>query len=421
MNVTEISDVADRMSALILDESIPTDKLKELLQAFSKVETDSDDAALAKKRSLTSVMHTMQWRSKENDSGARPARSQSQKTVKSIGDLLDLIKHETPAGLTPEQKTVTRNGSTFQETYYVGAGDQPSANTSSAEKPSSTEKPAKQKKPALSFPPGTQLDNNMLYNALLQQGFVDKVEGLPTDTKTAYQDQSGQYTPERQQLHTEIANHFLDRAKPVPMDKKPVAVITMGGPGSGKSSVTSGMDLEDFVLVDPDAIKAQLPEYQQALGGKALNAARMVHEESSDVAKGIRETAITQRKNLMLDGVGADYDKMASRIESLKASGYHVSLVSVHIPTETAKQRVANRALSSGRWVPLDFVEDAYSKIPGNFDKLSQLTHDAVAYDNSGSGVKMMFSKQHGSEPVTHDPEAYSGYLSGAFHAPKSV
>jgi len=337
--------------------------------------------------------------------------------------ILDLIcKHGGSESLVPMKRQVTRNGQTFEETYYVSPGEAQTEENAAASPtakpydPASEPGPSKKHSKRMKIPPDMPLDSGALYSHLVSQGFVDKLDNLPSDTQSVYKQANGQYTPERAQLHAQIADHFLSQAKPVPPDKKPVAIMMMGGPGSGKSSATKGWDISDFVPVDPDGIKAQLPEYQEAVKGRALNAARMTHEESSDIAKNIRETALAQRKNVLLDGVGADYDKMAKRVEDLKAKGYHVRLVGVHLPIQEGKRRVAERALNTGRWVPLDFAEDAYSKIPGNFDRLAQLTHDAVAFDNNvppGEEPRKLYSRKYGEEPTIHEPERYSGYLSG--------
>jgi predicted ABC-type ATPase len=430
VNVETIYEIAERMNTLITDSTAPTDKLLELLKAFDKADTDSDEAKLMKKRTLMCLSHTMQWRSKTNDPGTA-----SEKTKKGIEGLFDLMKgpHD---GLTPIEETVNRDGATFQETYWRRPGDdqsqpggggqkndtdaQHAGQTGGAAKPEKAPRQEGSGRAKLTLPPDMPLESNALYQHMLSNGFVEAVPGLPQDSREIHQVAPGQYTPERSQLHAQIAADFLSRAKPVPAHQKPVALVMMGGPGSGKSSATKGMDLSDFVPVDPDGIKAELPEYQQAVQGRALNAARMVHEESSDVAKMIREAALAQRKNVLLDGVGADYDKMSHRIEDLKSKGYHVRLVSVHLPAQEGKRRAAERALNNGRWVPMEFAEQAYNTIPNNFARLQEQAHDAAAYDNNvqpGTPPLLMFNKQHGGQTNVHDPQRYASYM-GAYYEP---
>ena len=186
-----------------------------------------------------------------------------------------------------------------------------------------------------------------LWNELIDMGFVAKLDHLPAQTSKEHCcDDQGNYSDERIKLHDKIAADFLGNAEPVPANMKPVAVIMMGGPGSGKSSTTQGMSFDNFVAVDPDAVKKQIPEYNEGVAGKALNAAFMAHNESSDVAGIIRETAISQRKNVLLDGTGKNGDKMARQVKKLAEEGYHIKLIMPHITVDEGKQRAAARCLT---------------------------------------------------------------------------
>jgi predicted ABC-type ATPase len=371
-----------------------------------------------------------------------------------VEGLFDIVKsdHE---GLQAKKETVNRNGKTFEETYYTRTGDdtggKPQGSAMGAEGATDgspgeapEDKPTKGKKPRLELPPDMPLTSDALYSHLLSQGFVESLPHLPFDTRDVHKTvpvidpMTGQqmikdvkdpdtgkvvgqepvfdYTPERKKLHEKIFNQFISQGQPVDVTKqKPVAIVMMGGPGSGKSSATKGVQKDNFVPVDPDAIKEQLPEYEEAVKGKALNAARMVHEESSHIASLIRDAALAQNKNVLLDGVGSKLGAMQNRMQTLNQQGYHVRLLSVHLPLEEGMKRAAERALNNGRWVPMEFVQDAYSKIPGNFAKLTEHAHDAVAYDNNvpqGAKASIMYSKNNGAEQI-HDPTRYSAYMGG--------
>jgi predicted ABC-type ATPase len=235
-----------------------------------------------------------------------------------------------------------------------------------------------------------------LYDKLKSMGFVDRLDHLPAQTNEHHKGADGQYTPERQQLHAEIADSFLSKAQTVPDHLQPVAVVMMGGPGSGKSSTTEGMSFDDFVQVDPDAVKKQIPEYNEATEGKALNAAFMAHEESSDIAGQVKDRAIADRKNVLLDGTGKNLPKMVAMVERLKKEGYQVNVIMPHIPKQEGLERCAARAERTGRYVPDDIVGGAYDKIPYNFTQISQLADSAMLYDNSGphgSPATLMWEK----------------------------
>jgi predicted ABC-type ATPase len=266
-----------------------------------------------------------------------------------------------------------------------------------------------------------EINEEELKNELLAMGFVEKLDHLPARTDKAHKNENGEYTEERKQLHGEIMDKFLNGPQPVPADQKPTAILMMGGPGSGKSSTTRGMDFSDFVSVDPDAIKAEIPEYQEATrtgsyadsdGPRALNAAFMAHEESSDVADQIGQQAVANRQNVLFDGTGKSRDKMIERVQMLKEQGYNVQLIMPHIPVQEGKKRAAERAKSSGRWVPMSVLDDAYSKIPANFMAIAPMVDSASLYDNNGppgSPATLMYSSE-GGEPTVHNEELFNSF-----------
>lgn len=245
--------------------------------------------------------------------------------------------------------------------------------------------------------------------------------GLPADTQKHHQVE-GHYHPERKVLHEHIMSKFLDHVPSVPENQTPTAVVMMGGSGAGKGTILRHVlqDHHDFVNINPDDVKEELPEYQRAINlghegmagvmadkklshkekaqkisemarqdkgtgepHSAKDAALSVHEESSDVAGEIHRRAVQGRKNLILDGTGKNAEKYGKKIEELKAAGYHVRLMMPHIDMGEAKKRVKERADRSGRYVPDEFVEEAHHVIPGNFERLAAKAHEAVLFNNN--------------------------------------
>lgn len=242
---------------------------------------------------------------------------------------------------------------------------------------------------------------------------TSKMIGLPEDTKNAHSADGG-YTPERQQLHAQILAKFADEVKPVPKDQKPTAIVTMGGPASGKGSVLGALigNHKDFVLSDPDACKEQLPEYQRAvqygehegMPVSAVDAAAMAHEESSDLADAIREKAVAERKNVVVDGTGKNAEKFMARIKDLQKAGYHVKLVLPHAPMKTASSRAQSRATGTGRYVPDEIVEQAHHLIPGNFEKIARVVDDFHLFDNSDK-PRVVWTGGKDQPDTVHDPD----------------
>ncbi len=193
---------------------------------------------------------------------------------------------------------------------------------------------------------------------------------------------------DRAELHEAITEHFMGKAESVPANEKPIAILTMGGPASGKSSMVRKIGIDDsrFVKVDPDGIKEKLPEYREGVTQKQRTAAANVHEESSALAKQIRDRAIGEHKNVLVDGTGADLGKMTDLINHLKDKGYHVRVLAMNVDHDTGMARAAKRAEETGRWVKTSFIDDAYQKIPQNTEPLTRMAHEFSIFDNSVEG-----------------------------------
>jgi len=73
------------------------------------------------------------------------------------------------------------------------------------------------------------------------------------------------YTQERQKLHKQIIRELImSQVTKHAINENPCVLITLGGrPGSGKSSCFRDVVYDNnFIVLDPDEIKAKLPEYK---------------------------------------------------------------------------------------------------------------------------------------------------------------
>jgi len=204
-----------------------------------------------------------------------------------------------------------------------------------------------------------------------------------------------------------IMREALNKVSPVKPDEQKMAIFTMGGPGSGKSSILEKIDKSRFVKVDPDDVRVKLPEYQKATsGGKVFRgAAAMTHEEASDIAKHIIERAIAENKHIIIDGTGKTASSMIAKMKRLKDEGYHVHLMFAHAPVDEGLQRVAKRGQETGRFVPEQLVKDAYATIPKNFAAISKAADSWQVFDTSkaGMGSGPTWEKTPAGDTIEHD------------------
>lgn len=235
---------------------------------------------------------------------------------------------------------------------------------------------------------------------------------LPKFTLDSHKNPDGTVKEDRRKAHDAIVAKYVDRVEPTPEGEKPVAIMMMGGPGSGKSSLLRDVDFTKFVHCDSDQMKNHIPEYHAAISSGARDAAYMVHSESALIGDRIRDTTIEQGKNLILDGTGRWFDHYKEVATHLKERGYHVQLIMPHITYDQAKPRVESRAEVTGRFVPDEVLQQAYEAIPRNFEALASLVDEAQMFDNGGpfgSTPKQVLSYK-GGKRTDHDAEYMEAY-----------
>ncbi|MFE9232668.1 zeta toxin family protein [Cellulosimicrobium funkei] len=208
----------------------------------------------------------------------------------------------------------------------------------------------------------------------------------------------GMPTPMREELHQQILGRFrATMENEVAHDKR--AIVLAGPPGAGKSRILGELigkpgseSRRRWLEVDPDEIKTQLLDAAAADGSYEtfikppavreletqgerffpLDFAALVHEESSALAKVVREEAIRAGANVVIDSVLSKPDAAVELGHQLERAGYRVD---VEVPYDVSAARIARRwrddytlALQEdpehrhgGRWVPEDYARSVYA------------------------------------------------------------
>ncbi|QNR23006.1 zeta toxin family protein [Croceimicrobium hydrocarbonivorans] len=182
------------------------------------------------------------------------------------------------------------------------------------------------------------------------------IANLP-QTKKQHTNEAGEYQADRLKLHAKIIGEFKKDAK-CTGGKKPIAILTGGAPGAGKSTFLKNFApwlLSDSVYhIDADEVRAKLPEY------KGWNASA-THEETSDITKKlIREIGKPCEYDLIYDGTMNKAKKYGPLVTQLKDLGYQVFVIYLQVPKELSKQRVLDRYKTSGRYVPMSVIDEIY-------------------------------------------------------------
>lgn len=185
-------------------------------------------------------------------------------------------------------------------------------------------------------------------------------------------------TPARTKMRTRIVEKHFAGVAPVPEGKRPVLIVMGGGGGAGKGTVLNALakkgaiDKSSFVKVDPDDIKMkQIPEFQQIADAGDGRAASIVHEESSMLAKTVRDRALgiddkgkriegAPQHNLILDVTLSDGPKGLKLIRDAQAAGFEVRMIGVLADVPSAVVRASKRGARTGRYVPIGAQLDGH-------------------------------------------------------------
>lgn len=251
---------------------------------------------------------------------------------------------------------------------------------------------------------------------------------LVSTDKKASVEIDGESIP-REVLRADIVEQAFENAVPV-VGRKPVAYVMGGGGASGKGTIKSLLQdkgvipnthsdpTSGVIELDPDEIKARIPEYEALIAAGDSRAASVVHEESSDIAKRILAKAIGE------DGSGSQYDlvydvtlgdpkKGVALLQRLKAAGYEVRLFGVVVDPVLAVVRADGRARKNGRYVPTRDLLRAHKGFALAFDEYAGLVDHAELFENSFGPRSIARTDSNGSLDVL-DSKAYNLLVSRA-------
>jgi predicted ABC-type ATPase len=227
----------------------------------------------------------------------------------------------------------------------------------------------------------------------------------------------GQWSPERQALHQKIIDKHFSGKKPAV--GQAIAYVLGGGPASGKSSIIHAGHVSvdpDAIHIDSDAIKGELPEYNEMVGSKDDRAAAFAHEESSYIGKLIQEKASRSGYHTLLDGTGdSSFESLKKKIDLMKASGQKVVGHYVTVPTEVAIARNAERAKKTGRLPPVKMLRACHAGVSQIVPKaLEAGLFDEFDLWDTETGVKRVATVRNGQTQIL-DQGLWGKFLAKGF------
>jgi hypothetical protein len=144
-------------------------------------------------------------------------------------------------------------------------------------------------------------------------------------------------------------------------DGVPKVMFSGGGYAAGKGASIKlarkqGRVPQSAITLDPDRIKAMLPEYKQALDEDDPEGNLQVYREAWEIAQELQRRAQAKRLNMIVDGISdTSTDEIRDRVRSFSDAGYGkdkagndvpgaVNILYTDIPTQEALNRAAGRA-----------------------------------------------------------------------------
>jgi predicted kinase len=256
---------------------------------------------------------------------------------------------------------------------------------------------------------------------------VAEIKDCIAEGKDARLDSHFQYTidarheiwsDDRAAAHDALLADLYDRASAVPCEHK--AIVAGGLPGAGKTTVVrehAGIDVTQYLVIDPDAIKAEMTHRRlvpEIAGLTPMEATEFVHEEASELAKRLARRAQADGKNVIWDVTMCKVESASDRIESLHASGYRVDGIFVDIPVDLSLQRADARHRQDhekyragegmgGRFIPAEMItaqaDDLWgSRNRASFEQVKDKFDAWSLYDNTGSAPVLVEASGFGRD-----------------------
>ena len=218
---------------------------------------------------------------------------------------------------------------------------------------------------------------------------TEYVVSLP-QTKDFHVDSDRDYTNERMKLHKQIINGFKKDLVCID-NKEPIAILMGGSPASGKSTFLRKyapyLLKEEILRVDADEIRAKLPEY------KGYNASQ-TQAETKDIVNTLlsnRTIGIPCKYDIIYDGTMNSTKSYIPLIQLLKSLGYKIFIVYIDkVPEEVVKKRALERYQKSGRFVPMEVIDDFFGKGKTALNQLKQDVDGYMVVDGSEGDYKII-------------------------------
>ena len=171
------------------------------------------------------------------------------------------------------------------------------------------------------------------------------------------------------EIFKDIESYYLPKS--VAQDN-PLAIITGGQPGSGKSGITADAQVMlskrgGYVLLDADKLRNHHPYYPMLRLVDDKLAADYTHYDAGQWAIKLKNSALNDKRNLIVDQTSRDPLAVDRLTKSLHENGYSIEFWALAVNKRISEQRIYTRyenqkaADGYGRFSTIESHNSAYS------------------------------------------------------------
>ena len=177
--------------------------------------------------------------------------------------------------------------------------------------------------------------------------------------------------------------------------------FTAGPMGVGKGYVLTKLHqqglfrLDQYIMIDPDMLKQELPEMPGFLQADRATAATKLHRESTQMSDILLEYALQNQRDVLVDGSLRDVDFYTDFFQRIRTEypSYRLALIHVTADPAVIYRRAADRAIKTGRAVPTDLLEASIRQVPVSVSRLRHLAHAVhTIANNEGRPLELIES-----------------------------
>lgn len=200
------------------------------------------------------------------------------------------------------------------------------------------------------------------------------------------------YTKDRQLVQDAIIKKYLSPFKYLGQkSKNPWIFFTCGPFGAGKSHTVrflndhGVLDLNEYIYIDPDKIKFELPEANEYIKMDPLNAGSLLHKESTFISLMIQYIVFDQGRAMIIDGSLKNFTWNHEHMLFIRKHYpcYNIGIIKVEADIPKMLERAHKRAQITGRIISDNIIIETAKDIKESFPKYLGLINFYLVVDNN--------------------------------------